>query len=90
MGIKINIDKSVLLDDSKGNVVLTVSGNTVGDCLAYAVKHQPNLKKALLEENCNLRYGNLVRVNGEFIPTDPLDKQVKDGDEIGVINLSGG
>ncbi len=68
----------------------STSGNTIGECLAYAVKHQPNLKKVLLDENGNLRFGNLVRVNGEFILSNPVAKLVKDGDEIGMIKLSGG
>ena len=90
MSIKIKIDNSVLVDGSEVNVAVEVKGHTVGECLAYAVKQQPTLKKAIFDDKGNLSFGNFVRVNGEFIISNPEAKLVKDGDEIGIIKLTGG
>ena len=89
MSVKINIDESVSCC-SEGNVVVEVSGNTVGQCLTSLVKRQPTLKKAIFDENGNLCFENVVKVNGEFIFSNAVAKSVKDGDEIGIIKLTGG
>ena len=89
MSVKLNIDESVL-DYRKGKVVVEVSGNTVGECLDYIVKRRSTLKKAIFDENGNLCFDNLVRVNGEFIYSNALAKSVKDGDEIEIIKFTGG
>lgn len=88
MRIKLSIDKTVT--NGENNVVLTVNANTVGESLSNIVEQQPALKKLLFEENGGLRYGNVVKVNEDFILAEPLAKPVKDGDEIGVINICGG
>ena len=89
MSVKLNIDESVL-DYRKGKVVVEVSGNTVGECLDYIVKRRPTLKKAIFDENGNLCFDNLVKVNGEYIFSNHLAKSVKDGDEIEIIKFTGG
>jgi molybdopterin converting factor small subunit len=89
MGIKINIDKSVL-SYGKGNVVVEVSGNTVGECLNRLVKRRPTLKKALFDENGRLYVNNLIKVNGEYISSNHLAKSVKDGDQIEMIKYTDG
>ncbi len=89
MSIKINIDKSVIAGYGGSNVMVEVSGNPVGECLDYIVKRQPTLKKAIFDENDNLCFDNLVRVNGKFIFSDAEAKLVKDGDEIGIIKFMG-
>ena len=89
MSVKLNIDESVL-DYRKGKVVVEVSGNTVGECLDYIVKRRPTLKKAIFDENGNLCFYNLVRVNGNFEYSNALAKSVKDGDKIEIIKFTGG
>jgi molybdopterin converting factor small subunit len=89
MGIRINIDKSVL-SYGKGNVVVEVSGNTIGECLNRLVKRRPALKKAIFDENGRLYADNLIKVNGEYISSNHLDKSVKDGDQIEIIKYTGG
>jgi molybdopterin converting factor small subunit len=89
MGIKINIDKYVL-SYGKGNAVVEVNGNTVGECLNRLVKRRPTLKKAIFDENDHLYVNNLLKVNGEYISSNHLVKSVKDGDQIEIIKFTGG
>ncbi|MFC2022152.1 MoaD/ThiS family protein [Chloroflexota bacterium] len=89
MSIKMNIDERLLGNDSNGDAVVEVDGNSVGECLNHLVKQQPTLKKEIFDEDGNLNYIQIF-VNQEFILSEKLAKAVKDGDEISVVALGGG
>lgn len=88
MGIKLIIDKSEF-DYRKGKIVMEVTGKTIGECLNYAVKRRPTLKKAIFDGDGSLCSGNLVKVNGEFISSNHLVTSVKDGDGIEIVKFTG-
>lgn len=89
MTVKLSFNESVL-ESGEGPATLEVSGETVGQCLDYAFERQPQLKKAVLGEKGNFISGVFIRVNGEFIYSDPVAKPVKDGDEIEIVYFAGG
>ncbi len=78
------------MDYKEEKVIAEVSGSTVGECLDYLVRQQASLKTAILDKNGDVRFGNLVRINGEYIYFNILDRPVKDEDQIEIIKFSGG
>lgn len=89
MSVKINVDGRFLENRSNKDLIVEVSGNTVGECLNNLVKQQPTIKKTVFDEEGNLRY-LIILVNRKFIFPEKLAKVVKDGDEISLVNLTGG
>jgi hypothetical protein len=85
MSIIFRIDGSVL--DYKEEVVVDVKGSTVGECFDYVIQRQASLKKALLDENNSLNYGNFIKINGEYVISDTLKMTVKDGDKIEILKI---
>jgi molybdopterin converting factor small subunit len=76
---------------TNGLEVVTVEGNTVGECLNHLIKQFPGMEKALFAKKDKLLNVVEVFINHETAYPNELVKPVKDGDEIYlVIMLAGG
>jgi sulfur-carrier protein len=64
------------------DTAVTVSGNTVGECINEFVKKYPGTKDMLLDEQGNLTWYFELFVNGESVYSMDPNTPVKDGDEI--------
>lgn len=76
---------------TNGLEVVSVEGNTVGECLKDLIRQYPNMEKALFAKKDKLL--NVVEVFINHSPAYPneLMKPVKDGDEIHLlVMLAGG
>jgi molybdopterin converting factor small subunit len=76
---------------TKGQDVVIVEGNTVGECLNQLVKQYPGMEKALFAKKDKLLNVVEVFVNNATAYPNELAKPVKDGDEINLlVMLAGG
>jgi molybdopterin converting factor small subunit len=90
MSVKVHIHK-IHRPFTNGMEVVSLEGNTVGECLNQLIKQFPGMEKALFAKKDKLL--NIVEVyinHGSAYPNE-LVKPVKDGDEIHlIIMLAGG
>jgi molybdopterin converting factor small subunit len=71
--------------------VISVEGNTVGECLSNLVQQYPGMEKALFTKKDKLLNVVEVFVNDASAYPNELSKPVKDGDEITLlVMLAGG
>ncbi|OGP65863.1 MAG: ThiS family protein [Deltaproteobacteria bacterium RBG_13_53_10] len=76
---------------TNGQEVVTVEGNTVGECLDHLLKQFPGMEKALFSKKNKLLNIVEVYVNHASAYPNELAKPVKDGDNIHlVLMLAGG
>ena len=76
---------------TKGQEMVTVDGNTVGECLNNLIRQYPGMEKALFAKKDKLRNVVEVFVNHATAYPNELTKPVKDGDEITLlVMLAGG
>ena len=76
---------------TNGMEVVTVEGNTVGECLNHLIKQFPGMEKALFAKKDKLLKVVEVFINHETAYPNELIKPVKDGDEIHLlVMLAGG
>ena len=76
---------------TNGLEVVSVEGNTVGECLSHLVQQYPGMEKALFAKKDKLRNVVEVFVNHATAYPNELAKPVKDGDEINLlVMLAGG
>jgi molybdopterin converting factor small subunit len=76
---------------TNGLEVVTVEGNTVGECLNHLIKQFPGMEKALFAKKDKLLNVVEVFINHETAYPNELIKPVKDGDEIHlIVMLTGG
>jgi molybdopterin converting factor small subunit len=76
---------------TNGLEVVTVEGNTVGECLNHIIKQFPGMEKALFAKKDKLLNVVEVFINHETAYPNELIKPVKDGDEIHLlVMLAGG
>ncbi len=76
---------------TNGLEVVSVEGNTVGECLSYLVQQYPGMEKALFGKKDRLLNVVEVFVNHATAYPNELAKPVKDGDEINLlVMLAGG
>ena len=76
---------------TNGQEVVTVEGNTVGECLSHLIKQFPAMEKALFAKKDKLRNIVEVFVNHATAYPNELLKPVKDGDDINLlVMLAGG
>jgi molybdopterin converting factor small subunit len=73
-----------------GVTVVSVNGNTIGDCLADLVRQFPRLKAALLDRDGELRKYIEILVNGKNAYPEELAQLVKDRDKIYILNVIAG
>jgi molybdopterin converting factor small subunit len=71
--------------------VVSVEGNTVGECLSHLVQQYAGMEKALFAKKDKLRNVVEVFLNHATAYPNELAKPVKDGDEITLlVMLAGG
>jgi molybdopterin converting factor small subunit len=76
---------------TNGQDVVTVEGNTVGECLNHLVRQHPGMEKALFAKKDKLHNVVEVFLNHTTAYPNELTKPVKDGDEITLlVMLAGG
>jgi len=89
--MSIKIDISLLSNQyTKGQQIVDVNGNTVGQCLDDLVKQFPSIKQGLYDENGKLHGYIDIYLNGESTYPELLAKPVKTGDKLHIIFLIGG
>ena len=65
--------------------VMTVSGNTVGECLQDMANQYPELGKIFLNENGNVLHSFDIYINGKSAYPNEIKKPVSDGDKINIV-----
>jgi molybdopterin converting factor small subunit len=76
---------------TNGLEVISVEGNTVGECLSNLVQQYPGMEKALFTKKDKLLNVVEVFVNDATAYPNELSKPVKDGDKITLlVMLAGG
>lgn len=66
---------------------VSVSGGTVGECLAELVRRYPELRESLLTGDREIRQGIAVFINGENAYPDEPRKPVRNGDTIHIAQM---
>ena len=89
MSIKIHIPP-YLRSFTNNMEVVTVNGETVGECLDYLIKQFPAIEKMLFDKNSNLLDYLNIYVNEEDAYPENQAKPVKDGDELHLAYLIAG
>ena len=84
MSIELQIS-SVFARYAANQTVLTVSGNTVGECLEDLVNQYPELRKVFLDKDGNILHSYDVYLNGKSAYPKERLKPVKDGDKLHII-----
>ena len=84
MSIELQIS-SVFARYADNKTVLTVSGNTVGECLEDLVNQYPELRKVFLDKDGNILHSYDVYLNGKSAYPKEMPKLVKDGDKLHII-----
>lgn len=76
---------------TNGLKVVSLEGNTVGECLGQLINQYPGMEKALFAKTDQLHRNVEVYLNQESAYPNELAKPVKDGDQIHlVVMLAGG
>jgi len=75
---------------TNGLEVVTVEGNTVGECLNHLIRQFPGMEKALFAKKDKLLNVVEVFINHETAYPNELVKPVKDGDEIHLLVILAG
>ena len=75
---------------TNGLEVVSVEGNTVGECLNQLIKQFPGMEKALFAKKDKLLNTIEIYVNHASAYPNELLKPVKDGDEIHLITMLAG
>ena len=84
MSIELKIS-SVFARYAGNKTIITVTGNTVGECLQNLVKQYPELGNVFLDEKGNLLRSFDVYVNEKSAYPDEMKKPVADGDKLHVV-----
>lgn len=85
MPVKINVDSRFWGGIEGKTRVFEVQGKTVGECLRQLVEKGPSLKTAVLDESGDLTAVCFLTVNLAPLMVGRLEKEVKDGDVIGLV-----
>lgn len=76
---------------TKGQEVVEVEGNTVGECLNALCQWFPDMKSAIFDNKGKVRNHIEVYVNAQSAYPDELKKKVTPGDEVTItVMLAGG
>jgi molybdopterin converting factor small subunit len=75
---------------TNGMEMVSVEGNTVGECLNQLIKQFPGMEKALFAKKDKLLNTIEIYVNHASAYPNELPKPVKDGDEIHLITMLAG
>ena len=74
-------------DKDHEDIMLEVSGRTVGECLSQFLATKPELRKDLFYNTGKLDPDIYVFVNSSPAALDPLNKVVKNGDKIKILYI---
>ena len=75
---------------TNNQLVSTVKGSTVGECLNHLVEQFPDLKPALFDNSGQLHRSLAVYVNEESAYPEDLAKPVKNGDKLYIVMMISG
>lgn len=89
MSVKILISEA-FQSSTGGSDVLEVKGRTIGECLLEATGQYPALGKMWFDLDGNFVHYIILFLNGENLPGNALNQEVKDGDEIYPVLMIGG
>lgn len=89
MPVKVNL-YPWLSQVAGGQKAISVTGNTVGECLDKIDAEHPGVKERLLNKEGNVKSYVLILLNGENAYPEELSKPVKDDDEISILLLADG
>ena len=89
VNIEVNIPQFLqhLVD---GKTMIRVTGNNVGACLNELTRRFPQLREKLFTQRDTLHTYLEVFINGKTSYPQELDKPVKDGDSLNIINIIDG
>ena len=100
MSIKVKVDYRLMMDPaggsgsfngfSNGSRVFEVEGKAVGECLNKVVEIEPRLKSNIFDQDGELNGTVFLTLNGSGLLIHRLEKELKEGDEIGVDYGGGG
>ena len=77
MSIKVNISRYFFGSWTNETVVTEVTGNTVQQCLNHLLKHFPNIKKEIFDEDGEFSAMARIFINGESAFPEELAKHVE-------------
>lgn len=90
MSVTVNIHKTHRRY-TDGKEIITVEGNTIGECLDDLIRQFPDMKKTLFDQEGRLSNLLEIYLNLESAYPDELLKPTKEGDEIHItVMLAGG
>lgn len=84
MSIEIQIS-SVFARYAGNQTILTVKGNTVGECLDDLISQYPELRTVFLDTEGNLLHSYDVYINGKSAYPNETTKPTKDGDKLHIV-----
>jgi molybdopterin converting factor small subunit len=84
MSIELKIS-SVFARYAGNNMVIPVTGNTVGECLQDLKMQYPELGNIFLDENGNLLRSFDIYINDKSAYPDEMKKPVVDGDKLNIM-----
>jgi hypothetical protein len=90
MSVTVNVEKLVLDDNTGGYLTFAARGWNVGDCLDDLVRQYPPFKKALFDDQGELRFDKLYIVNGKYETVNLTGKTIQEGAEIKIIKFRDG
>ncbi|MFH1639617.1 MAG: MoaD/ThiS family protein [Chloroflexota bacterium] len=82
MSIRLKVGPNFLGDGKVIPLVMEVSGSTVGDCLEKLMLQEPEFEQKAFEEAGKPKSTTSITINRVPVLARPLQKAVKDGDEI--------
>lgn len=84
MSIELQLS-SVFARYAGNQTILTVKGNTIGECLENLFHQFPELRKIFLDKDGNLLRTYDIYINGGSAYPKEMTKPVKDGDKLHII-----
>ena len=92
MSVKLNLVYPHLQKLTDNQDIVEVNGSTLGQCLSDLVRQFPGIQKAMFDKDGKLLDYIALYINKEstYFDTEPLNKPIKDGDEILIALLIAG
>lgn len=84
MSVKVNLVYPHLQQLTNNQESIEVEGSTLGQCLSDLVRQFPGIEKAIFDKDGKLLSYVAIYINREstYFEQEPLNKPIKDGDEI--------
>jgi molybdopterin converting factor small subunit len=89
VSVKINLHKTHR-QYTKGQEIVEVNGNSVGECLKDLVMQYPELEKEIFDKKGKLLSVIEIYLNGVSAYPNELEKEVKADDEIHLLTMLAG